>query len=1156
MSLREQLEMSVAAKLRILSAEGMQRVAEDYARIRFPDRFPRFDFRALSEDSKTRKGWPDSLTDTATRSDGIEATARKDTAAVRKYLDEAIPKAKERRLSGLVIVCGHPKVQFDPGEVRTWRRKFSDQAGIDPQSIHIVCGNALVQELSLPEFARTRLEILGVPLFPNHFKLVRAQCGPDQARLGDFIPSDDDYAQGRVHRPAIADQVLAKLDQDRCALVRGVGACGKSVLAWLLALEAAAQRRPAYILDLAHYIETLSPDTGSALIEDLHRFSHPHSLFILDNCHLAEPLVNEVMAAWKDMSNNQQPRMLLLGRELHTRRGSLIDKLDIEPLVLKAQQAEVRGVYLRLAWQSTGNKPPPEPPPEVLEKWVSTFGGHPQRPDTTTDLIAFSAAARRQMENLLEQRWKLSESDAIYDIHSVYLKKLEAAEKQNLMQLCVMEELEMSLSERSLLDRHDPFPRSNEQRGLVFRQARGRSEQFIHYRLAHPALGSLILRAAHEPVDPVATRLSIARQDPHAASVMVGRLRAIGRAKEASQLLEAMLQTPTFLLSIGPLQYVNRILQLTKRLPVPLPTNFDQTLQHPGAKEQLLKLALQAPLDELATFLRHTATTTALHPLFNALTQELTAPHNLETLVERALKAPFDHLAAFLGCLTTTTALHPLFDALARELFASNHLETLALQALEAQLDQVPTLLDCAATTTALHPLFNTITRELTASKNLKTLLARALQTPLNFLVSFLRYTATTPALQPLFETLAQELAAPKNLKTLVVQALQTPLNHLAGFLCYTARTTALKPLFKVLARELAAPKNLKTLAEKALQTPLNHLATFLSDTATTTGLEPLFNTLTQELRKPPFLPLLVQAMERQPLDTIVGILRLDAAKDLWTAVFAAIDAEAWKKATRVQTTPKIDAFVAFLGIATELKRPELSQSIALRLVHESTHQDWNQKSIGLHHLERVLRQASAATPDNIERFLDRATTPEWIDQRLEDAPPGGLARSILSIALCLQPNRRRWFLREGLSQRVHRELSNINTHDINACAESLALLGAASVMGVSISASTVDWPDTSMLSKVLELRQPLADRTTIGHLESQLWHGLREMSRLRSDVVRIPPEMAEPILALWLTTASDQNSVAPPPHVRALNTTMIAWLRECKINGWRLVPP
>jgi hypothetical protein len=549
MSTRKQLEASIAERLARLSPADMQRLAEDYAQIRFPDRFPRFDFRALSEEGKTRMGWPDAWIDVGGQIDGVEATAARDKSAVLGHLQQDLDNAKRRgpRLAGLVIVSGHPAVQPTDDEPTTWRQRFIDEAGIAPERIQLVFGGALVRELAGPEFARTRIEVLRLDYAPSHFKLVRAKRGPDERRLDSaFVPSEADYEAGRVHRPAAADQVLAQLAARRCALVRGVGASGKSVLAWLLALDAARQRRPAYLLDLADYLDA-SPDTAGAVVADLHRFGHPEALFILDNCHLEESLAKEVVLAWQDLVASQQPHLLLLGRELQTSRGSLIDGLSIEPLTLKARQPEVRGVYRRLAMRHTGDQaprePPPEPPPAVLDQWVGTFGGDPRSPDTTTDLIAFSAAVRRRLGDLLRRRWALGEADAIDEVRSVYLDpaRISDGETRNLMRLCVMQELDLSLDEEELTDRRAGFDRCSQRLGLVFRQTAGASGQYVRYRLAHAALGRLILRAAHEPPDPVAERREVALQHPHGGPSVIYRLAAAGYRPEAQRLATEML---------------------------------------------------------------------------------------------------------------------------------------------------------------------------------------------------------------------------------------------------------------------------------------------------------------------------------------------------------------------------------------------------------------------------------------------------------------------------------------------------------------------------------------------------------------------------------------------------------------------------------------
>lgn len=978
MTTRSRLETEIAARLARLSGEGMQRVAEDYARIRYPERFPRFDFRAFSVEGKSRSGWPDAWVDAGGRVDGVEATCAKDKSAVEKHLEEYLTRARERepRLGGFIHLSGHPAVQLTQAEVTAWRQSFIDHAGIDPDRLELVFGGGLVEVLARPEFARTRIEILGLSDAPRHFKLVRAKRGPDESRLNSaFVPTDEDYAAGRVHRTEAADRVLERLRRDGCALVRGVGASGKSVLAWLLALEFTERRCPAYSLDVADYAEG-SPDIGNALIEDLHRFGHPQVLFVVDNCHLDESLAKEVVLAWQELMPSQQPRLLLLGRELRTSRGSLIDSLGIDPLALKARQRELLGVYRRLAWRHSGNKPPPEPPPDVLDDWVSKFGGDPHSPDTTTDLIAFSAAVLRRMSALLERCWTLDVGDAVNEVRAIYLHpdRLSAGEALNLMRLCVMEELELALGEEALADRRAGLDRCYRHYGLVFRQTVGISEQFVRYRLAHAALGELILCAADEPVDRAAERRIVALQHPFGGARAVRRLVAIGRLPEARRLASEMLQNPEFLLNLGSLFYTHMTLRTMQTLGISLPPTLGDTLITGSARNQLV---------------------------------------------------------------------------------------------------------------------------------------GRALQTPLHSLANFLDYAARTPVLMPIFMALAEDLALPENREPLTMRALQAPLHLLANFLGYAARTPVLKPIFMALTEDLTLPENCRELTI---------------------------------------------SMARQPMDNLIGILMSEIAGDLWNAVFAGIDAGDWDEARRAEEQPKLDAFVTFQRIAYERGRPGLSEAPALCIIRGSTREGWHQPGIGLHHLSHVLRLGRRASPEDKACFLDRVATPDWLDASFESVQTGPLAGNLFGLATALEPNLRKPFQRAALEKRVERELSWM--HDAESRASALALLGAASAIGVTSAIKDVDWPSPKELAEVLESRAPIPDRTTIGPLQVQLWLGLREMASMRADPVSVPPHLANRILDLWEATQEGETGDVLSPHVRDSNAAMTAWLRQCKAVKWRLVPP
>lgn len=431
MSERRRLEIEIARELERLSPDDMQRLAEDYARLRYPERFPHYDARALNPEGKSRPYcWPDAYIILADgRVDGVEATTTSDPRKIVKHLADDLKKASRRnpQLAGFVFVSGNPKIQLDAVKLNGWKERFVTEAGLEPNWIDLVFGGRLAQELVRPEFRRTRIEILGLREHPFRFELVRTGSALDYTEA-KFIPSAKDYEEGRVHRPKVADTILQHLDREGIVLVRGVGASGKTVLAWQLAQETTTKPgSSAYYADLAR-IGPLTTEVDNDLAEDLYRLGDSRVLFVLDNIHLDERLGRQLVLAWRDIAPAQRPHLLLVGRELRSRRGdSPIRGIEIPIVSLKARQEEVRGVYLRLASHVIPIDSIPEPPKDALDQWVKTFGSDdPHSLDATTDLIAFSAAVLKRMNILLKgENWTLKVEDAIEEVREAYLKRWE-----------------------------------------------------------------------------------------------------------------------------------------------------------------------------------------------------------------------------------------------------------------------------------------------------------------------------------------------------------------------------------------------------------------------------------------------------------------------------------------------------------------------------------------------------------------------------------------------------------------------------------------------------------------------------------------------------------------------------------------------------------
>ena len=266
------------------------------------------------------------------------------------------------------------------------------------------------------------------------------------------------------------------------------------------------------------------------------------------------------------------------------------------------------------------------------------------------------------------------------------------------------------------------------------------------------------------------------------------------------------------------------------------------------------------------------------------------------------------------------------------------------------------------------------------------------------------------------------------------------------------------------------------------------------------------------------------------------------------------MDEEEWARNRLRKNESKLDALVCFQKLVTLKGRPELATAPALSHVRNPDPEQWHQNIIGLHHLSHCLRCATKATKKEIRYFLDRIATGDWISyQMMEGANTGGLAGSLLSLSITLPPDLRNHVLCPSLRERVINELTTNFLRGIGACAEVLSLLGAAAALGLRLDSIETIWPSEEDLAAVLDLRANDPQFIKLGHLQVQLWLGLREMVRLREDNVSIPAKHGNEILRLWRMT-HDEIGQSLPLYVKEVNAGMIAWLERCKTNGWSMI--
>jgi hypothetical protein len=158
------IEAQVRQKLQQIHPVTLQKLAEDLACIKFPDRFSRRILRRAGRNAmdQTTKGWPDAFVSTGLNEvDGVEATRQ--VESWRSHLEMDLAHAtdpKYRTLSGYVFVGGYPGEAPTAAQIDSWVDRFV-AAGLTRTKVTILVGGDLVAELCKPEYAPYGKFILG-----------------------------------------------------------------------------------------------------------------------------------------------------------------------------------------------------------------------------------------------------------------------------------------------------------------------------------------------------------------------------------------------------------------------------------------------------------------------------------------------------------------------------------------------------------------------------------------------------------------------------------------------------------------------------------------------------------------------------------------------------------------------------------------------------------------------------------------------------------------------------------------------------------------------------------------------------------------------------------------------------------------------------------
>ncbi len=550
------LRAQIINALRMISAHDLQLLAEAIAVQKFRPRFGQGTMirNGRNDDMQTTKNWPDAYVSTGMDIvDGIEATRDRNNWS--KHLSgdfEHATDVKYKNLSGYVFVGGYPDNTPSSEVLRKWIERFA-AIGLPYERITILVGRDLVAELEGSAYAQIRAQFLGIHTSPIGFRpLFRSYATDD--RLDIFQPSYEEFSNGYVGAPALLDTVLDLLDRNRACAILGIGAAGKTTLAKLVAHSARTMPSPSWFADLAN------PEFDEEeVIQGMTACAGDGVLFVLDNIHLGTTTASNIVRHWAQFLRSQNAKLLVLGRKL---RQSESKFAGLETLELRAGPAEMEAVVSRLHRRRSIQ--PPNIDRSFIEDWAVEFGGSNDPKRTAVDLIAFTAAADRRFDDFQRGDFRLEANDAIVAVSAKYLEPLKhGSDRTDLLMLAALAHFEIPLYAELVSDAVGFFSRVKSL-GIVLEDDASNGRR-VNYKLVHPALGELLLRAAGNSFDLQAARRDIARRNPAVGAWMTSnKKQAVGKA-DLEDAMEESVKSGAWRSTVSDVRDIASIVRLASR---------------------------------------------------------------------------------------------------------------------------------------------------------------------------------------------------------------------------------------------------------------------------------------------------------------------------------------------------------------------------------------------------------------------------------------------------------------------------------------------------------------------------------------------------------------------------------------------------------------
>lgn len=245
----------------------------------------------------------------------------------------------------------------------------------------------------------------------------------------------------------------------------------------------------------------------------------------------------------------------------------------------------------------------------------------------------------------------------------------------------------------------------------------------------------------------------------------------------------------------------------------------------------------------------------------------------------------------------------------------------------------------------------------------------------------------------------------------------------------------------------------------------------------------------------------------------------------------------------------QVKFFCDLAKLFQSLERPELMEEPARMLITAAERQHWHLPGVEFHHLSQVMRFGRVAGIEAVRRFMDHICTPAWLTEQYEEGSSGSLAYALFGLWGYYEQPILDHFRIEALEKRLIVEMRCLSILTPEFLSPALQLLGCSALIGVCIKKAEVRWPPVSMIRNVIRLTTPESEAVKFGHIQIQLWLGLREMARLRSDRITVKADLGKQVLILWKNSAGYTNKQ------NLLNGWMIDWLERCAQSGWVLIP-